>query len=137
MSGHSPVPRAMGNRENRKVSSYLPTVPTLGKEISEKAGQPVITIETLPVAANDVLDFQFVSAASPHPQGAWVAVDGELEVAGLRQKQFTLWKETAPPVVSVRIVRADPAFLWMYNVYWSGRQRISLMRWMGMVKKEG
>ena len=112
----------MVGRPKRKVARYLGTTATLNDEATLKAGRPVLMVEVLPAAAGDVLELRFVSAASPRPQGVWMAVDGEFEVADQRSAQFTFWKETAPPAIQVRVLAASPPVIWMYNV-WQEPQR--------------
>ena len=93
---------------------------TLNHSFAGPSGEPAIMIEAIPVAVRDEIDVAFVSARSPWRQGIWFATTGELEIADVVGPQMTLWSDTAPPRVRIR-VRSTDGWLRFYNV-WDSRR---------------
>jgi hypothetical protein len=94
-------------------------------------------LEVVPVVPNETLRITFTSRSGDWRQGIWMAVDGELEVAGQRASQFEIWTDTAPPASDVQVVRTTDGLLRLYNIWDSGRghRRESQSATSGMLKE--
>jgi hypothetical protein len=104
-------------------SGKLPAHPVLNSELTAASGHDVLQIEVVRVATGDELQVAFIDQNSEWRQGVWLAVDGEMEVAGARARQLELWTDAAPATVSLRIVSATDGLLRLYNIWDSGRGR--------------
>jgi hypothetical protein len=112
----------------------IPLNAGLNAELTAIAGRDVIFLESIPVVSGEKLLIRFLSHGGPYKQGLWLGVEGSMEVAGQQSPQVTLWVDTAPPEVPLRIVDTKDERLRFYNVYDAGRGRISLSRYCGMIK---
>ena len=83
--------------------------------------RPVWYVDTIRCAAGQDIALAFEDVAPTWRHGVWLGVQGELEVGDLRAPQVVLWADTAPPVVSVRVVASDDELVRLYNVWDSGR----------------
>jgi hypothetical protein len=115
----------------------LPPQAVLNRDLSAAVGQDVIKVEVVEVAAGDELQVSFKEQHSQWRQGIWLAVDGELEVAGIRADQIELWTDTAPATVDVRVAASGDGLLRLYNIWDSGRgrRRESQSATSGMLKE--
>jgi len=77
-------------------------------------------LDVVEVSEGDELTITFEESNSAWRQGVWVATAGALEANGVRAAQFTLWKDTAPGSVRLRVLATD-GLLRLYNVWDSGR----------------
>jgi hypothetical protein len=116
----------------------LPSGVVLNRELTTATGQDVIKIEIVEVAEGDELEVSFREQHSEWRQGVWLAVDGELEVAGTRADQIELWTDTAPDSVTVRVLASKDGLLRLYNIWDSGRgrRRESQSATSGMLKED-
>ena len=104
-------------RPKRSVAKYLGTTPRENARLTAANGKPVLMVEAIPVEPGDEFELQFGQASDSARQGVWLAVDGELEVAGMKAAQVEVWKDTAPASVGIRILAAESGVLWLYNVW--------------------
>lgn len=81
----------------------------------------VVLIESLTCTAGDRFSLTFESVDPRWRQGVWLAVDGELAVAGQTSSQLVLWRDTAPRRVTFEVKSTDDGLLRLYNVWDSGR----------------
>lgn len=115
----------------------LPSEPVLNRRLTTQVGKPVIMLEVIPVDSGETLHVTFKSQSGGWRQGLWMAVDGELEVAGQRADQFEIWTDTAPPTFDVSVLRTADGRLRLYNIWDSGRgqRRESQSATSGMLKE--
>lgn len=116
----------------------LPARVVLNSELTEQVGEAVVMFEVLPIKDGDTLVITFVSQSSTWRQGIWLGVEGELDVNGVSADQMTIWTDTAPPAVTVKVLRTSDGLLRLYNVWDSGRgyRRESQSATSGMLKEE-
>jgi hypothetical protein len=115
----------------------LPSKTVLNIQLTAQLGKPVVMLDVVPVAAGERLHITFASQSGEWRQGIWIAVDGELEIAGQRADQMEIWTDTVPPAFNVEVVRTTDGLLRLYNIWDSGRgrRRESQSATSGMLKE--
>ena len=114
----------------------IPPNASLNAELTAMAGREVILFESVPIAKGERIEIRFISHAGPRKQGVWIGVEGKLEVAGQELSQITLWQDTAPPVVPLRILETKDGRLRFYNVFDGGHGRRSQGRFSGLLREQ-
>ncbi len=119
----------MGARRSRPIpllqranamTMPLPSKKLPNQNLTGPAGEPVIMLDIVEVREGDELTIAFEESNSDWRQGVWLATSGKLEANEVSASQFTLWKDTAPTSVRVRVLATD-GLLRLYNVWDSGR----------------
>ena len=82
---------------------------------------PVLLIEAIECRDGTAFRLVFESAEPRWRQGVWLAVEGDLEIAGQVTSQAVVWRDTAPPDVDINVRSTDDGLLRLYNVWDSGR----------------
>lgn len=103
----------------RRIGDLPPRIENA--RLTAAIGLQVVQIDTVPVSGGDVIEIAFEHADIGARHGVWAAVDGELEVAGMTSPQVTLWADTAPAIVRVRIEHTVDSLLRLHNVWDDGR----------------
>ncbi len=119
------------------MSMKLPSKTVLNSQLMAQLGKPVVMLDVVPVAAGETLHITFASQSGDWRQGIWIAVDGELEIAGQGASQMEIWTDTAPPTFDVKVLRTTDGLLRLYNIWDSGRgqRRESQSATSGMLKE--
>ena len=97
-------------------SMRLPSKTVLNSQLTAQLGKPVVMLDVVPVAAGETLHVTFASQSGDWRQGIWMAVDGELEIAGQRAGQMELWTDTAPRAFDVKVLRTTDGRLRLYKL---------------------
>lgn len=95
-----------------------------GKAFSDtvfsREGEPALLIEEYSVSPGRKIRIEFEEANSAWRQGIFLATHGLPKVSGSHSPSFVLWKETAPRIVDVEIVKSTGTMIF-YNVWDSER----------------
>ena len=114
-----------------------PSEVVLNSQLTAELGKPVLKIDVIQVSPGDTFSIAFKSQSGDWRQGIWLAVVGEIEIAGERAAQLTLWTDTAPSQFDVTVLRTEDGLLRLYNLWDSGRgyRRESQSATSGMLKE--
>lgn len=102
------------------MTSSLPSSKILNDSLKGPAGEPVVMLDVVEVREGDELTITFEESHSDWRQGVWIATTGALEANAVSAAQLTLWRDTAPASVRLRVIATD-GLLRLYNVWDSGR----------------
>ena len=78
-------------------------------------------IDVIHVGAGETLAITFKGQSGGWRQGIWLAVVGQMQIAGVAGDQMTLWTDTAPSKVDVNVIRSEDGLLRIYNIWDSAR----------------
>ncbi len=102
------------------MTSSLPSSKILNESLKGPSDEPVVMLDVVEVREGDELTITFEESHSDWRQGVWIATTGALETNAVSAAQFTLWRDTAPVSVRLRVIATD-GLLRLYNVWDSGR----------------